>query len=482
MILHAVLFLGLYQTGYTKEEWRDIEGYAREHGVGSGRAIMETSGPTGYVRYLFMTNQDEKLYLEYSKLAFNGKFNADYVEEKRGRPFDGELPKRPWPYRDVQVEYPPGAFMAILPPALLSDSYRGYKFWLAAWMGFLHILNLILVLYLLIPKSVGAEAFAGTFKRLLWWSLAFCLLLGNVVTVRMDTIVVTWMLLAALAFRHCFNPDRRKAMLWATACGGVAALGVMTKIIPGIVVGSAVILFFLSLKGWERLSKPVALFVGLIGVLGVSNLAMLMIFGDNYFTTYTYHLMRGIQIESLYGGAILGWSSLMGAACELENTYGSINFVSQATSALQMLAFFLFFSLVGFSALRVSNGLRSSHAPGKESPDLQSYRMIVLLSVLLMIFMLTNKIYSPQYNIWLGPFILGLVAVRRDVRRIGFLFLLAMLLTQGLYPRLYYLLKQGNPYMILLLNIRNIVMVIILVMLLKSLPELISNFSVKKES
>jgi hypothetical protein len=99
----------------------------------------------------------------------------------------------------------------------------------------------------------------------------------------------------------------------------------------------------------------------------------------------------------------------------------------------------------------------------------------ILSTVLLLIFMLTNRVFSPQYLIWIAAPCLVLAAHRPNERRIWVLFLFAVLLSQLIFPRGYPILKAFHPLAVILLNVRNLLLVTFTVMLVR-------HFSVSESS
>src|SRR5688500_12801973 len=125
-LAHALLCVALYQSGFTREEvhalvqppYKLIEPYVQ---------AAQRFGPAGVVRVYFFGEGDERLYLEYCRLLLDGELDLAHVEKIQKRSAAAQLPERPWPYRDVTVEYPPLAFLAFVPPGLFSSDYQVYR-------------------------------------------------------------------------------------------------------------------------------------------------------------------------------------------------------------------------------------------------------------------------------------------------------------------------------------------------------------------
>jgi hypothetical protein len=361
------------------------------------------------------------------------------------------LPERAWPYRDVRIEYPPLAFLGLVPPALLSTEYTQYRRAFIVYMLLLHFVNLWLAWWLLRPyldPTPDSEQRARASARVMYWSLAFCAALGSLVITRMDHIAVTWTLLSLSAFQRAqLTPgDARRARLaWAAACGGIAAMGVMTKLVPGLAALAAVVLWLRS-GAVDRYRCVLACAAG--GALGLIaiNAPMFALVGDRYLDTFRYHGLRGVQIESLYAGVLLLLRPF-GLALKVDESFGSTNLATSATQLIKQLSPCLFALVAGYVLLR-----------RRFEPN--ALGATLLTSVLLLVFMLTNRVFSPQYLIWIAAPVVVLAAHRPTQWRLWLLFLVAVFLSQLIFPRGYPLLKAFHPLAVALLNLRNLLLIV----------------------
>jgi hypothetical protein len=446
--LHVALCLGVYQLGFTNAEMRALRIEGPSHLIDAYVKAAHRYGPIGIVRAYLRGESDERLYYEYSRLLMHGSADMAYIAERQNdRSLNAPLPARAFPYRDVRVEYPPLAFLAMLPAALVSAAFPAYRRAFIAYMLLLHFVNLWLAWRLLRPQLPAAddpEQRARAAARALYWSLAFFAALGTVVITRMDHAAVTWSLLSLLAFQHAQESTGRSRLRWAAACGMLAALGVMTKIVPGLCAVAAVTLWLRS-SAPDRLRCVVA--CGAAGALTLVaiNLGMYALAGPRYLDTFRYHTLRGVQLESLYAGVLLLLRPF-GLAMHIDESFGSTNLASSATGLIKPLSLALFVLASAWLLLR-----------RRFTPDARS--ATVLSVALLLIFMLTNRVFSPQYLIWVAAPIAVLSALESPPRRLWWLFLLAVLLSQLIYPRGYPVLKALHPAAIVLLNARNLLLV-----------------------
>jgi MFS family permease len=461
--LHGFLFLGLFQLGYTEKEWNHIKTVAGDPAIPPmAKAILSEHGPWGFMVWYYSTHAEAKLYYRYAKLTLNG--DVDYWVENEN--FQTQN-KRPWPYRDIPIEYQPGALLTISLPALLANDFEGYRRWLAAWLGFLYLFNLFLGIHLVTHGTPSTTQM----NRMLWGSLGFLILLGGIVTSRFDHIVVTCVLISTVVFVHALKQKGSRSYYWFALFGFVTAIGVLTKIVPGLVMISALLVLLVYQKESPLWANAVSSVVGLGLGLIVLNAGFYTVFGPGYLESFTYHMDRGIQLETVYAGLLL-LARMFGYAVTHEVSYGSSNVVSSLTGEIKFISPVLFLALTILITKRVWNNPLSKSKT--EDPGARvSSQMILLTLTLLLTFMLTNKVFSPQYMIWIGPLMAVLVSVYPRLWKISALFLFSCLLTQIIFPQLYDLLNAFHPAMVILLNVRNGLLILILFILIRDLPNLL---------
>jgi len=451
---HALLFLGLYQVGYTPAEWAEIRPNILRQGNLGIAATHHTVGAFGLLRAYYRTGDDERLYHEYAELTLHGRADFDYLAQKHGLPAGAPKSTRPWPYRDVLVEYPPFALLlGMLPPALLGSSYVAYRFWLAAYLLVIH------VLCLWVAADVAVEALRASdkravFVRFLRLSLPFCFCLGGLVATRMDSVVALSMLVAVACVERSLRARGRAALRWGCLAGLCAGVGVMTKIVPGLVLGAAAVAYWLS-KRSDRLALGASLFASATAVVASVHVACTAAFGQGYLDAFRYHAARGLQIETSYAGLLM-IAHAFGSPLQLALSHGSANLASPWADACASASPVLF---VALACALLAAAVRA-----------QSRELPTLLCALLCAFVLTNKVFSPQYLLWIAPFAWIAAERTRDLR-VAPLLLFAAALSQVLYPRAYLALEHFHPALVLVLNLRNALMVALLALLWRALSQ-----------
>ncbi len=462
LALHVFLFLGLFQLSYPPDEWKRIETAYLEQSIGdAANLIKREHGLFGFVVWYYNTHGEAELYYRYAKLTLFG--DAEHWTKNTNLKIENE---RPWPYRDIPIEYQPGALLAISLPALFADDFKGYQYWLGGWFGFLHLLNLFMGIKLI----TGSSPTVSQMNRLLWWSLAFLIFLGGLVTSRFDHIVVTFVLLSTLLFGQALQKEGTRSLMGFVLFGFVTSIGVLTKIVPGLVMISATLMLLVMQKKTPRWAAACASATGLGVGLIVLNAGFYALFGPGYLESFTYHMDRGIQLESVYAGVLLLARMAGLTIVTYDYSFGSSNVISTFTNEVKLISPFLFFGIVAFLGIKVWR----DRQPESKAPEHFIHSQFIMMTlILLFAFMLTNKVFSPQYMIWVGPLMAVLVAVHQNLWKIGILLLIATAMTQILYPQLYIFLEHFHPALVIVLNLRNALLIVILVLLIRELPGLI---------
>ncbi|MGW0082496.1 glycosyltransferase 87 family protein [Streptomyces sp. NPDC003393] len=267
-----------------------------------------------------------------------------------------------FPAHDTMWQYPPGAGVVLLTPALLPG--------LTYFQGFVALTLAADALITLALARAGTRP-GGTLRGAGYWTLGLPLLL-HLPLARYDVQVTAVAVLALLALGR--SPR---------ACGAVAALGALVKVWPALVLlgtprGRA------GRSAWTWAAATGAA-VGLL-LAGVfrNPLAFVRQQGG-----------RGVQIES-FGGTALALATHAGWPGTVRYQYGALEFTGPHVTTVAHLALAL--SAVAFALLLLWRA-RARHRTPATPYD------AALSAVLL--FTATSRVISPQYMVWL----LGLAAV-----------------------------------------------------------------------
>jgi uncharacterized membrane protein len=180
-----------------------------------------------------------------------------------------------------------------------------------------------------------------------------------------------WDLLAvapSVAGLWCWSRGRP---VWAAVLFGI---GTCTKMYPAIFIAPLV---FEALFLAHPRAAAVRLVAG-VGTVALLNLPFALINFSAWFATYQFHRLRLPNADSMWG-------------LELSTGFGpttwSIDTLNQLTSGLMLISFLLVFFFGWRRAVREDR-----------------YPLIQVAATALAVFMLWNKVHSPQYTLWLLPF------------------------------------------------------------------------------
>ena len=313
------------------------------------------------------------------------------------------------PYRDFGFEYPPLALLAIALPHALGGSFET---WFAIEMA----------LFGLVCQEL-LRALAG--PRAAWlWALA-PLAVGAQIRTHFDLAAVAVLLGALLAFVR----ERPRAGFALLAVGG------LVKLFPLLLVPVAGA--WLWGRGQTRqLREGLAWCVGVL-VVGTAPFWLLGGFGD----MFRFHLDRPVQIESTPATALfaLGGSYVTGTAQHPDGfkSNGLDGGHADLVLALSTVA------LVAVVVMAIVLAARAASA-----------RQLLLCCYLaLLAFVGLGKVLSPQYMIWLAPFVV-LALVGRELPIAGWT-ITAIVLTQTWFPGRYFDLVDADSDIVTVVALRN---------------------------
>jgi 4-amino-4-deoxy-L-arabinose transferase-like glycosyltransferase len=442
LLLHAVLFLGIFQLHFRDGEWRRIANSIPSGArIGAGvEAIVRERGPLGLVIWFFDMHGEIRLYHRYASVALYGidpRWPADAPDQGRLRL-----------YHDIPVEYQPGALLVLLPPGLLGRDFDAYRTGFVAWCGVLYLSTLLLGLHLL---ADGRPITTAQANRALWGSVAFLLCFGGLAGARFDHVVPLFCVVGGILFQRAMRTDR---LVWFIAFGALTAAGALVKIVPVVLVPAALLWLIAAAPRppWRAAGAVVA---GFGVTLLALHFAFYTIWGDGYLRSFTYHMERGIQIESVYAGVIMAGHGL-GQPMSVAESHAAYNLETPYAGLVKSLHGLLFLAVAGAIAGRFLARRRSVH------PAARDLAVLLLSAVFLLAFVATNKVFSPQYLLWLGP-LLALAYGFQPRLAPGVVALLVIsLLTQAIFPRFYKQLRELQPALIVLLNLRNVILIALL--------------------
>ena len=337
-----------------------------------------------------------------------------------------------WPYRDYPVEYPILAIPFFVAPLILGGGFTTYTYAFVVEMLAVNALAVWLVARQ-VEESEGIERVPS---RLAWYSFCFIALCPMIVA-RFDLVP---MLLAFAAARWMATGRM--------AIGGLAAgVGVLVKLVPGLMI----VPLIASRGPWKPKASALAVFAATVALGGVG---WWWLGGEQVLRSFRYHSERGLEIGSFYSSAYLVAHKLAGVWVFTHFDHGSMNVSGPGARDAASLAPIL----QGALLLLVAGRAREA-GPGQ---------IIRFAAAALLAYILPGKVLSPQYLIWLIPFIcvlggpIGLAARR--------VFLPCCLLTTALYPYLFHGLSYFETGPVVVLALRNLGLAWLFVILLGPRP------------
>ncbi len=333
------------------------------------------------------------------------------------------------PYRDFRVEYPPGALPMFVLPALADADYRVAFEWLMALCGG----------GLVIAVALAARQLGLGFGTLAFVALS-PLAIGSVILTRFDL----WpAMLASFALA---------ALLYERLRLGHVLLGasIAAKLYP------AVFLPLTVAYAWRRHGRREALRCGALalGVVVAIYLPFFLVAPGGVLSSLGRQLSRPLQIESLGSAVLLAAHQAFGVGIEMQSSHGSQNLAGAAPDVLAV--------LLSLTQVFVLVWLWTRFPRGREP---SRYELAAYSAAVLTAFVALGKVLSPQFLIWLVP-------VVPLARRYGAnaLLLAALVLTQLWVPFRYWdLVREFDPLASWLVLVRDLVLVALLVVLVRSL-------------
>ncbi len=313
------------------------------------------------------------------------------------------------PYRDFSVAYPPGALPAFVLPAIGhegdSDGYRRAFETLMVACGVALLLELTLAL-----SSLGAST--ARLSGALSLAAVSPLLLGSVVLTRFDLwpAAVTAAALAALLSNRLRLGH------------GLLGAGIVVKIWPGVLVPLAVA------YAWRTRGRREALIcLGLaVAVALAVALPFVVVAPHGVWRTFEQQATRPLQVESLGAALIVATHHVFGTGVTMVSSDGSQNVGGTAADIVG--------AVQNVLQVAVLLAIWIAFARRERSRE----ELVQFSAAAVVAFIALGKVLSPQFMIWLIPFV---PLVRKWSAAL--LFVAALVLTQAWFPQHYWRYALG---------------------------------------
>ena len=331
------------------------------------------------------------------------------------------------PYRDFDLEYPPLAAAVFVLPGHTGDLAQ-YTRWFSVTMF------LFTLLTALVTVATAARLWQEGRKLILSAAGAAAAIaaVGTIIENRFDILVGLAMGVALLLL------IRRNYFLAAVALG----VGFALKLTPAIMMPLVLIL-----AGTRRraLAAAGAFLVAAI----VPFIPYLAMAPGGVFRIFSYHMDRPLQIESVLAsplllGRALGWTHV-----QVVTSYGSQGISGPGAGLLAAAATYLTIAAVA-TVLGIVWQRRADLA--------RDHRLVVVATYALVLAMLAfGKVLSPQYMVWLVPFVPLVALTDVSLGASGFLLLF---MTQVNFPSMYWGLVYLERSAIYWLAARNVLVLV----------------------
>jgi hypothetical protein len=342
------------------------------------------------------------------------------------------------PYRDFNIEYPPGALITFLAPVYLRKlaGYHGtYFFWFRVELLVIGLVSLYAMVWAL--AHLGASRRRAT--------IALCIaglgpaLLGPIALARFDywPALLTVAAVAAIAGRRSL-----------VACGLIAA-GAAVKVFPIILLPLALI------ELWRRHGPRAAAQGVALAAAVVAAISGVLVAVAPHGVSWALHrqLARPLQVESLGAAFFVVAHHIAGVHLHAVKGAGSDNLIgsgpdlaatlSGVATVLALLAVYVLY-------------WRSAHT---------RERLVAACVAAVTAWIAFSKVFSPQYLVWLIPLV-PLVGGRRGIRA-GVLLIVLLGMTQIWEPFRYYdYYSTWAPWLSSLVVVRDLLVVVLFALLI----------------
>ncbi len=327
------------------------------------------------------------------------------------------------PYLDFHVEYPPLALAPMTLPLLTAPGGiddLGYIWRFTVIQGVLAAATGWLV-FLATGRSRSALVLWAVLVWAAWASVAL----------RYDLWPVLCVLVAVLVV------ERRPG-----AAGAALGLGTVLKLYPIAVLP---ILGAWALTQRDR-AASVRLAAGFTSVVALVMATAWALAGPASFQWLTYQEERGLQIESLGAGLVMGLHVLVGQPVEVGRGFGSIQVQSPGSDVLIAVSPFV---LAGLLAIVTGVAVRRFRRDRARLGQVPRSSLVLASVAAIAMLLVSSKVLSVQYVVWFLPFIPLLPVLMR------WMALAITVLSTVIYTVDYQGLMQLETPMILALLVRN---------------------------
>lgn len=334
------------------------------------------------------------------------------------------------PYRDVFVEYPPLALVFFTLPRIIGASFRWYYVW--------YQVEVVVADLAIVAMLYGARERESAPWRVLAPYTALVLAVGPINLQQYDIFPAALTLAAVIC-----HARRRDVAMWV-----FLALGTMAKVYPALL--APVFLLLDDRPVAERLRRAVIAFATTCVIV---LLPLLVIAPSSLLRMVNFHAERGIHLDSVYSTIAFAARALGLSVVGIVYNFRSWNIAGRAADVLARASTPLL-----VVALLAAYAFIHSVARRLSAADVRNVRIAATgTSLVLLAGLITSKVLSPQYLIWVLPLLP--LNVRPLRWRVWTTFAAIGVLSYYIYPLHYDDLLAREPVAVLALAARNLALV-----------------------
>ncbi len=347
------------------------------------------------------------------------------------------------PYCDFKLEYPPLALLPMVIPQFLT---LGKTTHLYVYSG---IFALQILVYALISVLVLARFKAKSSSEI--YPIQYLLSQG----------IFLIILAPLLLWRYDLFPG----LVWLLALVSASSFPVLAGILMGIgfaaklypILGIPLFVIFYGMK--RRFVDLKNFLIGLLSMISLAIVPFLFKCPVQLSESIQFHQLRGLQIESLPANLLLIGHHVMNFKIEVVKNFGAEHLKTPLAEPLLKIFPIIFVILYVGSVLNFIRLLKRDNTKLSASKDLDDpmngdLNLLIGYSILaIALFIITNKVFSPQYLMWLAP-LAPLLS-----RKLQKTFLLVCLAHVVVYPFLYDALVEFQVLPIAIISFGNLFMI-----------------------